>query len=121
MHLLTLAASAALLATPAWSWGIEGHKITAAIAQIHLLPSTRQAICSILPSEYECNLANVATWPDEVRKKEEWKWSDKLHFVNDKDDRPPEHCNFGTKNWITDQNILNGIMNMTQNIKSKHG
>ncbi|CAE6535181.1 unnamed protein product [Rhizoctonia solani] len=118
MHLLTLAVSAAVLATPAWSWGDEGHKITATIAQIHLLPSAHQAICSILPSEYICNLANVATWPDDAKKEKEWSWSAGLHFVNGVDDYPPKDCSFGTKGWTTDQNILNAIVNMTRNVVS---
>ncbi|KAJ1299878.1 hypothetical protein OPQ81_002672 [Rhizoctonia solani] len=98
MHLLTLFTFAAVLATRAWGWGDEGHKITATIAQIHLLPSAHRAICSILPSRYGCNLANIATWPDDVKKQREWLWG-----------------------WTTDQNILNAIVNMTRNVGSLTG
>ncbi|KAJ1300128.1 hypothetical protein OPQ81_011881 [Rhizoctonia solani] len=121
MHLLTLFTFAAVLATRAWGWGDEGHKITATIAQIHLLPSAHRAICSILPSRYGCNLANIATWPDDVKKQREWLWSAGLHFVNGVDDYPPEDCAFGTKGWTTDQNILNAIVNMTRNVGSLTG
>ncbi|KAH7333031.1 S1/P1 nuclease [Rhizoctonia solani] len=121
MRLSTLTASAALLATPAWSWGDEGHKMTAALAQIHLLPSARQAVCSILPSDSKCNLANIATWPDDIKKQPEWLWSAGLHFVNGIDDYPPSNCAFGTKGWTTDQNILAAIVNMTRNVVSSTG
>ncbi|KAL5637362.1 hypothetical protein ACGC1H_001116 [Rhizoctonia solani] len=123
MHLFTLAVSAAVLAIPAWGWGKEGHRMTAAIAQIHLLPSTREAICSILPEDSDCNLANVATWPDDVRKTEVWKWSANLHFVNGIDDSPPKECSFGTKGWEkpSDRHVLNAIVNMTRRVESSYG
>ncbi|EUC60896.1 S1/P1 nuclease [Rhizoctonia solani AG-3 Rhs1AP] len=123
MHLLTLAASAAMMAIPAWGWGEEGHRMTAAIAQIHLLPSTRKTICSILPEDSNCNLAKVATWPDDVRKTEVWKWSANLHFVNGIDDNPPKDCSFGTKGWAkpSDHHVLNAIVNMTRRVESSYG
>ncbi|KAG8794639.1 hypothetical protein FRC12_022948 [Ceratobasidium sp. 428] len=111
----------ALLYTPALGWGDEGHKITATIAQIHLLPSAKQAICEILPKNANCSLANVATWPDDVKKKPEWKWSAGLHFVNGVKDYPPEQCTFGKYGWTTDQNILQGIVNTTRNVTSLTG
>ncbi|CAE6471803.1 unnamed protein product [Rhizoctonia solani] len=114
--------STAILATPVWSWGSEGHKITATIAQIHLLPSAREAVCSILKQNLTtCNLASVASWPDEIKKdkklSDKWKWSFGLHFVNGVDDNPPKDCSFGTKGWTSPNNILTATVNMTRNIQ----
>ncbi|CAE6459066.1 unnamed protein product [Rhizoctonia solani] len=122
MRPVNLAISAAVLAVPVWSWGDEGHKITATIAQIHLLPSAREAVCSILKQDSAtCNLAHVATWPDEIKKDEEtrkqWSWSFNLHFVNGIEDNPPEDCSFGTKGWTSPNNILAATVNMTHNIQ----
>ncbi|CAE6502957.1 unnamed protein product [Rhizoctonia solani] len=121
MRIFTLTASVTLLATPAWSWGDEGHKMTAAFAQIHLLPSARQAVCSILPTDSNCNLASIATWPDDVKKQPQWSWSAGLHFVNGIDDNPPSDCSFGTKGWKDDKNILAAIVNMTRNVATTAG
>jgi hypothetical protein len=82
--LLTTAATVASLAAPAWSWGAagtwtslmmldgithdaSGHEITAAIAQIHLLPSAQKEICNILPNNFKCQLSGVAAWADKIR------------------------------------------------------
>ncbi|KAG9104737.1 hypothetical protein FRC07_009741, partial [Ceratobasidium sp. 392] len=122
MHLHAIAAlTAALMTTPALGWGDEGHKMTATIAQIHLLPSAKQAICGILPESAKCNLANVATWPDEVKKQPEWAWSAGLHFVNGIKDYPPNNCTFGKYGWVTDQNVLQGIVNTTRDVASLQG
>ncbi|KAG8754734.1 hypothetical protein FRC12_011103 [Ceratobasidium sp. 428] len=117
----TLAFSAALFAAPAWSWGVEGHKTVATIAQIHLLPSARRAIRDILPDKYNGSLAGIATWPDEVRNETQWKWSKELHFVNGKNDKPPKNCLFGEQGWESDMNVLNGIVNMTRIITNSTG
>ncbi|CAE6467168.1 unnamed protein product [Rhizoctonia solani] len=113
MRPLSLATFAAVLTSPAW-----GHEIVATIAQIYLLPSARDAICSIIPSEYDCSLAKVATWPDQVRKDTRWKWSADLHFVNGIDDDPPTKCDFGSKGWESKGNILQGIVDMTRKLES---
>lgn len=44
-----------------------GHEITAAIAQIHLLPSAEKEICSILPDNFKCQLSGIAAWADKIR------------------------------------------------------
>ncbi|KAG8681058.1 hypothetical protein FRC09_017782 [Ceratobasidium sp. 395] len=112
--------STILAIAPVWGWGEEGHKITGTIAQIHLLPSTQQAICDILPQKYKCNLANVATWADEVKRHPEWKWSSELHYVNPTGDHPPDACLFGEKGWDDpDENVLVAIVNNTRHLLDK--
>ncbi|KAG8707185.1 hypothetical protein FRC09_001975 [Ceratobasidium sp. 395] len=122
MHLTsTLSFSAALFAAPTWGWGPDGHKTVATIAQIHLLPSARRAIRDILPDEYNGSLANVATWADEARDQPQWNGTRDLHFVNGKNDEPPERCVFGQEGWTSDVNILNGIVDNTRIITSSTG
>ncbi|CAE6379638.1 unnamed protein product [Rhizoctonia solani] len=124
MRFFVLAASAFGMAIPVWGWGKEGHKMTAAIAQI-LLPSAHRAVCSILPKDFNCSLASVAIWPDDVRRTEEWGWSRTLHFVNGIDDKPPKDCSFGTKGWglPSDFHILSAVVNTTRRVNSSdsHG
>ncbi|ELU43727.1 s1/P1 nuclease domain-containing protein [Rhizoctonia solani AG-1 IA] len=64
---LLLGTTLSALATPALCWGQYGHEITATIAEAHLLPSTRQAICGLLPGAFKCHLAGVAAWPDLIK------------------------------------------------------
>ncbi|CUA74162.1 Endonuclease 1 [Rhizoctonia solani] len=118
MRFLFLAASALGMAIPAWGWGKEGHRMTATIAQIHLLPSAHRAVCSILDKDFNCSLASVATWPDDVRRTKEWGWSRTLHFVNGIDDKPPKECSFGTKGWVlpSDFHILSAVVDMTRRV-----
>ncbi|KAF8594396.1 phospholipase C/P1 nuclease [Ceratobasidium sp. AG-I] len=107
--------------TPALSWGSDGHQITATIAQIHLLPSTRKAVSNILPQDLEGRLARVASWPDEIKKQDKYKWSAGLHFVNAIGDSPPELCVFGQQGWNTNDNILEAIVNYTRRIDAQDG
>ncbi|CAE6362833.1 unnamed protein product [Rhizoctonia solani] len=87
------------LATPVLGWGQYGHEITATIAEAHLLPSTHQAICKLLPSTF--NKYNG------------------LHYVNERKNDIPRKCdNFGASGWTSDRNILTAIVNGTRDIVS---
>ncbi|KAJ1302318.1 hypothetical protein OPQ81_001134 [Rhizoctonia solani] len=114
----SLALGLTALASPALGWGMFGHQITATIAQIYLLPSTREAICGILPGTYKCNLAGVASWPDEIRQDESYQNYSRLHFVNANDDDPPKNCSFGHSGWKDEQNILKGIVDMARDVST---
>ncbi|KEP50031.1 S1/P1 nuclease [Rhizoctonia solani 123E] len=119
--LLVGAATIASLATPALSWGAAGHEITATIAQIHLLPSAQEEICKILPSNFNCRLSGIAAWADKIRGLPQFRWTSGLHYVNPLDDWPPEKCAFGESGWKTEQNILQGIVNVTRGVDSLQG
>ncbi|QRV96017.1 S1/P1 nuclease [Ceratobasidium sp. AG-Ba] len=122
MRFSTAALSSALLAAPAWAWGDNGHKITATIAQIHLLPSAHNAICGILPQNYSCSLAAIASWPDEVKKLPQWKHTGQRHFVNAINDHPPQKCVFGEEGWkAPSENILQAIVDTTRELNSTTG
>ncbi|KIY45518.1 hypothetical protein FISHEDRAFT_14685, partial [Fistulina hepatica ATCC 64428] len=71
------------------------HQIIATIAQMYLRSSALPAICIILSLHTTggqaivtpCNLAFVAVWADQVRKK--IPWSAPLHYIGAVDDHPP--------------------------------
>ena len=52
------------LPTPALAWGQTGHRVTGAIAEMHLSGLARARVQQILGDE---TLAEAATWPDEMR------------------------------------------------------
>lgn len=52
------------LPSPALAWGQTGHRITGAIAEVHLSGLARARIRQILGDE---SLAEASTWPDEMR------------------------------------------------------
>ncbi|KAG9090601.1 hypothetical protein FRC06_000955 [Ceratobasidium sp. 370] len=118
---LYLTAAALSLATPALGWGAAGHEITATIAQIHLLPSAQKEICNVLPSQLNCRLSSIAAWADKIRGLPQFRWTSGLHYINPLGDWPPETCTFGEKGWRTDQNILQGIVNVTRGVESLQG
>jgi hypothetical protein len=106
MKLLALITTVASLATQAAAWGQDGqsscyancpcllsltpafvlltssagHKIVATIAQVHLHPTAKQALCKILPAEAKCHLAPVAAWADQVRGRHPE--TGPMHYIN---------------------------------------
>jgi len=71
-----------LLSSNALAWGQNGHRIIAQIAFNHLTPKTQQAILPILNGE---KLAEVSTWPDEMRSNPSEFWqqqSTPWHYIN---------------------------------------
>ncbi|KAF8672806.1 S1/P1 Nuclease [Rhizoctonia solani] len=116
---LLLSTTLLALATPALCWGQYGHEITATIAEAHLLPSTRQAICGLLPDTFKCHLAGVAAWPDLIKQDPENNKYNSLHYVNERKNDIPRKCdNFGSSGWTSDHNILTAIVNRTRDIVS---
>ncbi|MBU2970536.1 S1/P1 nuclease [Pseudoalteromonas sp. C2R02] len=66
----------------AHAWSQNGHRIVAKIAENHLTETTLQAILPLLEGE---KLAEVSTWPDEMRSNPDEFWqkeSGKYHYVN---------------------------------------
>jgi hypothetical protein len=63
-----LAAAAAFLLfvphSPAWAWGVEGHRIIADIAWDHLDNATLKNLRSFLD---DSDLASISTWADDIR------------------------------------------------------
>ncbi len=69
-----------LLASIAWvfSWGQNGHRIVAEIAQRHLSPAASKAIEKILAGR---RLADIANEPDDWRSDPRWACASTFHYV----------------------------------------
>jgi hypothetical protein len=89
-HATNLVASIGLLLLApslALPWGSIGHRIVGRIAEQHLSPEARQHVQALLGSE---SLAQVSTWPDEIRSDPAWKHADLWHYVSIADDETYE-------------------------------
>jgi hypothetical protein len=65
IRLLALIGLVLGFAAPCWAWGPEGHRIVAYIATARLTPQARDAVKSLLG---DATMADIASWPDEIRK-----------------------------------------------------
>jgi len=85
-----------LLPSFCWSWGREGHRVIATVAEDHLNETTRVMIQSLIGNNH---LYSVASWADDIRKqrRETAPW----HYVNiplgstysaSRDCPPPRSC-----------------------------
>ncbi|HEX7182997.1 MAG TPA: S1/P1 nuclease [Thermoanaerobaculia bacterium] len=72
---------ALLLAAPttAFAWGPNGHRIVGRIAANHLTAEAARAVECLIGPE---SLAQVSTWPDEIRSDPAWKKADPWHFLS---------------------------------------
>jgi hypothetical protein len=71
----------ALSASPAFSWGQTGHRVTGAIAEHYLSGAARANVQLLLGTE---SLAQAATWPDDMRSDPAEFWqrtASPFHFV----------------------------------------
>jgi hypothetical protein len=76
--LLAGALLAGTLPRTAQAWGATGHRVVGRIAEAHLSREARRAIKGLLGRE---TLAEVATWPDDIRSDPAWSHSKPWHFV----------------------------------------
>jgi hypothetical protein len=60
-------------------WGAIGHRIVGRIAEQHLSAEARQQLQALLGPE---SLAQVSTWPDEIRADPRWSHASPWHYVN---------------------------------------
>lgn len=81
MRISLLALASLSLASPALAWGPEGHRITGAIADQNLSGVARANVRLLLGLE---DLAEAATWPDDMRSDPDPFWQSKAspwHYV----------------------------------------
>jgi hypothetical protein len=64
MRAVIIVACLSVVATPAFAWGQNGHRVTGAIAEQHLTSQARQQVRALLGVE---TLAEASTWADEMR------------------------------------------------------
>lgn len=71
----------ALLLPPAAAraWGPTGHRVVGRIAEHHLCEEAARAVDALIGPQ---TLAQVATWPDEIRSDPAWKKADPWHFIS---------------------------------------
>lgn len=77
--LATLAASA----VSAFGWGANGHRITAEVGERNLSAKSKAVIASIIGDE---TLAEIATWPDDIRSDGSWDFVQPWHYLSIDDD-----------------------------------
>jgi hypothetical protein len=72
--LFALGLSAALL-----SWGVTGHRAVGKIAAGHLTPQAKAAVHDLIG---DTTLADISTWPDEVRGQAAYRHTGPWHYIN---------------------------------------
>lgn len=100
---LTVFVSLLLAAPAAMAWGPLGHRVVAALAWRQLNPTARAAVEKLLHGSQWDSLADVATWPDDIRHMPQyqrlWKRTRRMHYINfgssDCDYVPPRDCRDG--------------------------
>ena len=73
----TIALAAILIPSVCFAWGRDGHRITGFIAAKYLTPQAAAAVKDLLGEQ---TLADVSTWPDEIRR--ERKHTAPWHYAN---------------------------------------
>lgn len=95
---------AALAVTPAaYAWGPLGHSVIAELAQRHLSPAAEAEVQRLLALDHTRSLADIASWPDEIRNDPKqqalWKETRPLHYIDFRDPScvyvPPRDCKNG--------------------------
>lgn len=74
------AVSAGIAAPPASAWGADGHRIVSRIAAFRLSPGVSASLAELLPPGE--TLVDAGLWADEIRSDPQWRWTDRLHWVD---------------------------------------
>ncbi|MGH8213589.1 MAG: S1/P1 nuclease [Rhodanobacteraceae bacterium] len=96
-----LALVVCLAARSAFAWGPLGHRVVAQLAQKQLTPAAQAQVDRLLAVTGARRLADVATWPDDLRDLDPglYKRTAKFHYVNfhsrDCIYNPPRDCRNG--------------------------
>ena len=81
--LATILVVSALSPSSLWGWGANGHRVVGEIAERHLTPTAQGEVQALLGGE---SLAQVSTWADRIRSRDEWRHADPWHYINAADD-----------------------------------
>ena len=101
---LAAALFASLAITPgAYAWGPLGHSVVAELAQRHLSPTAAAEVAHLLALDHTTSLADIASWPDEIRndprQQDLWKATRAQHYIDFRDPSckyvPPRDCKNG--------------------------
>lgn len=66
------------------AWGPMGHQAVGYIAMEFLAPNAAAFVKKTIPDSFNNSLGPAATWPDDVRRSPEYKWSAPFHFLDTK-------------------------------------
>ncbi|GLQ49442.1 S1/P1 nuclease [Dyella flava] len=90
------------IAPAAQAWGPLGHSVVAELAQRHLSPAAKAEVAHLLALDHTTSLADIASWPDEIRddpkQQDLWKQTRALHYIDFQGDchyTPPRDCKNG--------------------------
>ncbi|TLX48278.1 S1/P1 Nuclease [Pseudoalteromonas phenolica] len=116
---LSLTMLTALSSHKVIAWGQNGHRVIGEIADMHLTDSTKSALQPLLAGS---SLAQISTWPDEMRSNPEHFWrkeSGKWHYINIKDAKKMhQYVNTSIDSRDKVAHILDGIYYSINILKS---
>ncbi|CAA7054678.1 unnamed protein product [Microthlaspi erraticum] len=99
----------------ALSWGDDGHYAVCKIAQGYFEEETVVAVKKLLPEYAGGELAAVCSWPDDIKKLPQWRWTGALHFA----DTPDFKCNYEySRDCPKDVCVTGAIFNYTNQLLS---
>ncbi|KAF0508688.1 nuclease I [Gigaspora margarita] len=98
------------------SWGFVGHQIAAAIGQRFLFPDVYRKVVELLPKAAHGNLSYIAAWADQIKHKNEYRFTSPMHYTNPTPliDNPPSHCGFDWNPGKID--LITAIHNYTKRL-----
>ncbi len=79
---LVIAILALAGASQAIAFRSDGHRIVAELAQRQLSDEAQAAVTALLAGTDDTSLADIASWPDEVRDLPDYTWTAPLHYVS---------------------------------------
>ena len=97
------------------AWGIDGHKIVAAVAEALLTEPTAIAVRDLLPHQ---SLVDISTWADEADHTPEYAWSKCLHYV----DSDRDMCSVDIQSSCGGPGgccVINAIANYTERLRNR--
>lgn len=110
MRNLFLSLSSLVLAAALLSWGVTGHRTIGKIAADHLTPQATAAVRELIG---DTTLAEISTWPDEVRSQPAYRNTAPWHYIN----LPPglSFAEFETKvKGMTRANVYSALLEQEQ-------
>tara|TARA_Y100001960_G_C14692839_1_gene837362 strand:- start:178 stop:1038 length:861 start_codon:yes stop_codon:yes gene_type:complete len=116
---LSLTMLTVLSSHKAIAWGQNGHRVIGEIADMHVTDKTKSALQPLLAGS---SLAQISTWPDEMRSSPEHFWrkeSGKWHYINIKDAKKMhQYVNTSIDSRDKVAHILDGIYYSINILKS---
>ena len=101
-RLATVLLATLAIAPAVQAWGPLGHSVVAELAQRHLSPAAKAEVEHLLALDHTQSLADIASWPDEIRndpkQQDLWKQTRGLHYIDFGGNctyTPPRDCKNG--------------------------